>query len=419
MKIYEYQKSREYFERALKVIPSGVYGHLGPSAGCMTPLDAYPFFAQKAQGQYFWDADGNRFLDYMCAYGPNILGHNDPYVDEAFKKQLAVCDCATLPSFKMVELAELLVDTVKSANWAYFMKNGGDTTSYAIMIAREATRRKKIVFINGFYHGVAPWCQKIDNAGVIEDDVRHALYIDFNDFAALERVFAKHGDKLAGFIGTPYMHGNFKTNVTPAEGYWQRVRQLCDKHKVVLIIDDIRCGFRLDLAGTDHFYGFEADLMCFCKAIANGYNISALCGKDFLKQTASSIMYTGSYWMSAAPMAAAIANITRLKELNAPAYLKEMGQKATDIIVKAGKSQGFDIEVSGEPALFYLKLNNNPSQIIHQEWVAECVKRGVFLTNHHNHFTCMAMTDEDIKFTGEVAEEAFKVVRKNHPDFFR
>ncbi|MCL2630065.1 MAG: aminotransferase class III-fold pyridoxal phosphate-dependent enzyme [Firmicutes bacterium] len=417
-KLNDYTKSREYFERALKVIPSGVYGHLGPASGCMTPVEAYPFFASKAQGQYFWDADGNKFLDYMCAYGPSVLGYGDPDVDEAFKKQLADGDCLTLPSFKMVELAELLVDTVKSANWAYFMKNGGDATSYSIMIAREATRRKKIVFVNGFYHGVMPWCQKIDNAGVIEDDIRNALYIEFNDFTALEKVFAEHGDSIAGFIGTPYMHGNFKTNVTPANGYWQRVRELCTKHSSVLIIDDIRCGFRLDLAGSDHFYGFEADLICFCKAIANGYNISALCGKDFLKPVASAIMFTGSYWMSSAPMAAAIANINKLKKLNAPKFLKETGQKVTDIIVKAGALHGFEVEVSGEPALFYLMLKNDYSQIIHQQWVAECVKRGVFLTNHHNHFTCMAMTDSDINFTGEVAEEAFKVTRKNNPKFF-
>jgi glutamate-1-semialdehyde 2,1-aminomutase len=222
---------------------------------------------------------------------------------------------------------------------------------------------------------------------------------------------------MAGFIGTPYMHGNFYSNILPAEGYWKRVRELCDKYGVVLIMDDVRCGFRLDLAGTDHYYGIKADLSCFCKAIANGYNISALTGRESLKNVASSIMFTGSYWMSAAPMAAAIANINKLKALNAPKYLREMGVKVCDTIVKAGKSQGFDIEVSGEPGLFYLLLKNDFSQMVHQEWVAECVKRGVFLTNHHNHFTCMAMTDEDVKFTGEVAEEAFKVVRKNHPEF--
>ncbi|MGI6700879.1 MAG: aminotransferase class III-fold pyridoxal phosphate-dependent enzyme [Christensenellales bacterium] len=416
MKINKYTKSREAFQRALKVIPSGVYGHLGPGEGCMIPSDAFPFFSSKAQGAYIWDLDGNRFIDYMCAYGPNILGYNDPDVDNAAKAQMEIANCTTLPSTKMIELAELMVDTVASADWAFFMKNGGDATTFSVMIARQATKRKKIVFVNGFYHGVAPWCQKIDNAGVIEEDIVNALYVPFNDFAALEKVFEDNKGEIAGFIGTPYMHGNFLTNVLPANGYWQKVRELCTKNGTVLIVDDVRCGFRLDLAGSDHYYGFEADLICFCKAIANGYNISAICGKDSLKSVVGEIMYTGSYWMSAVPFAAAIANINKLKKLNAPKYLREVGVKLTSGLQKAAEENGFMLEVSGEPGLFYLIIRNDNSLMLHQEWIAECVKRGVFLTNHHNHFTNMAMTDEDIKFSVEVADEAFKVVKKNHPE---
>jgi len=416
MKTYSYPKSIEAFQKALKVIPSGVYGHLGPGEGCMIPVEAFPFFASKAQGTYLWDLDGNKFIDYMCAYGPNVLGYNDPDVDKAAMEQMAVSNCTTLPSTKMIELAELMVDTIASADWAFFMKNGGDATGFSIMIARQATKRKKIVFVNGFYHGVAPWCQKIDSAGVIEDDVKNALYIDFNDFAALEKVFEDNKGEIAGFISTPYMHGNFVTNVLPANGYWQKVRELCTKNGTVLIVDDVRCGFRLDLAGSDHYYGFEADLICFCKAIANGYNISAICGKDSLKSVAGEIMYTGSYWMSAVPFAAAIANINKLKKLNAPKYLREVGLKVTSGLQKAAQENGFNLEVSGEPNLFYLIIKNDNSLMLHQEWIAECVKRGVWLTNHHNHFTNMAMTDEDIKFTCEVADEAFKVVKKNHPE---
>lgn len=416
MKTNKYTKSREAFQRALKTIPCGVYGHLGPGLGCMTPVDAYPFFASKAQGTYFWDLDGNRFIDYMCAYGPNILGYNDPDVDKAAIEQLAIGNCTTLPTTKLIELGELMVDTVKSADWAFFMKNGGDATTFSVMIARQATHRKKMIFVKGFYHGVAPWCQKIDYPGVIEEDVNNNLYIPFNDFAALEKVFEDNKGEIAGFIGTPYMHGNFMTNQLPANGYWQKVRELCDKNGSVLIIDDVRCGFRLDLAGSDHYYGFKADLICFCKALANGYNVSALCGIDALKNTVSDIMYTGSYWMSSMPFAAAITNINKLKELNAPKYLREIGVKLTTGLQKAAEENGFNLEVSGEPSLFYLLIKNDDTQILHQDWAAECMKRGVFLTAHHNHFTNMSLTEEDVKFTCEVADEAFKVVKKNHPE---
>ncbi len=415
-KINKYPKSRELFDRATKVIPSGVYGHLGPDEGCFIPVTAFPLFGEKAQGTYFWDFDGNRFIDYMCAYGPNVLGYCDEDVDAAALSQAKIGNCTTSPPKLMVELAELMVDTVASADWAFFMKNGGDATTLSIMTARAATHRKKIVFVNGYYHGVAPWTQKVDYPGIIEEDVANNLYVDWNDFDALEKLVAENEGEVAAFISTPYMHGNFKDNELPADGYWQKVRKLCTDKGIVLIVDDVRCGWRLDLAGSDHFYDFEADLICFCKAIANGWNVSALCGKESLKSVVSGITYTGSYWMSAVPFAAAIACINKMKALDVPAMFRQKAVMLTDGLRAAAANHGFNLVVSGEPALFYLRIANDDSLLLHQEWVAECVKRGVFITNHHNHFINAALTDEDIKLTHEIADEAFKTVRKNHPE---
>jgi len=416
-KINKYDKSRAMFDRAEKVIPSGVYGHLGPAEGCFIPVASFPLFGEKAQGTYFWDVDGNKFIDYMCAYGPNVLGYCDEDVNAAAFEQSKTGDCTTSPSVKMVELAELLVDTVKSADWAFFAKNGGDTTTLAIMTARAATHRKKIVFINGFYHGVAPWTQKLGYPGVLEEDVANNLYINWNDFAAFEKVVAENEGEIAAYIATPYMHGNFKDNELPADGYWQKVRKLCTEKGIVLIVDDVRCGWRLDIAGSDHFYGFEADLICFCKALANGWNVSALCGKDWLKSAVSGVTYTGSYWMSAVPFAAAIACINKMKKLNVPAMFRKNALMLTDGLRAAAANNGFNLVVSGEPALFYLRIADADNNLmLHQEWVAECVKRGIFITNHHNHFMNAAMTPDDFKQTIDVAEEAFKILRKNHPE---
>ncbi|HRT82098.1 MAG TPA: aminotransferase class III-fold pyridoxal phosphate-dependent enzyme, partial [Oscillospiraceae bacterium] len=413
----KYDKNREYFKRAEKVIPSGVYGHLGPAEGCFIPVSAFPNFAEKAQGAYFWDVDGNRFIDYMCAYGPNVLGYADKDVNNAAFEQAKIADCTTAPSTKMIELAELLVDTVASADWAFFAKNGGDTTTLAIMTARAHTRRKKLIFVNGYYHGVAPWTQKLGYPGVLEEDVANNLYVDWNDIEALEKLMDENEGEIAAFIATPYMHGNFKDNELPAVGYWQKVRKLCDDKGIVLIVDDVRCGFRLDIAGSDHHYGFEADLICFCKALANGWSVSALCGKEELKGTVSGITYTGSYWLSAVPFAAAVACINKMKKLNLPEKLRKDGLMLTDGLRAAAANNGFNLIVSGEPALFYLRVDDKDGNLmLHQEWVAECVKRGIYFTNHHNHFMNAAMTEEDIKFTVEVAEEAFKVLRKNHPE---
>lgn len=307
--VFTYPNSAKEFKRAARVIPSGVYGHLGPAEGCFVPVEAFPLFSSRASGSYFWDIDGHRFIDYMCAYGPNILGYNDPDVEEAAARQRELGDCTTSPSTVMIDFAELLVDTVASADWAFFAKNGNDVTTLSVMAARAYTHRKKIVFFRGYYHGISAWTQKLDNAGIMLEDVENNIYLDWNDSNAIEEAFLKNKGEIAAVIAQPYMHGNFKDNELPADGYWKKIRKLCSDNGTILIVDDVRAGFRLDLAGSDHYFGFEADMICFCKAIANGYNVSALCGKDFLKNTISSMSYTGSYWLSAVPFAAGIACI--------------------------------------------------------------------------------------------------------------
>ncbi len=410
-KINDYTKSREAFERAVKVIPSGIYGHQGPAEGCYVPVEAFPLFSSRAEGSYLWDLDGNRFIDYMCAYGPNILGYHDPDVDAAAAKQRAISDCTTLPNTKMIDFAELLVETVASADWAFFAKNGNDVTTLSIMAARAYTHRKKIVFFKGYYHGVAPWTQKLDYAGVIEEDVMHNIYVEWNNYEQLEQVFDQYRGQIAAVIGQPYMHGNFMDNVMPAEGFWQRVRKKCTDEGTVLIVDDVRAGFRLDLAGSDHYFGFEADMICFCKALANGYNVSALCGKEFLKNTISSMSYTGSYWLSAVPFAAGIACIEKMKKIDCPRLLNELGTKLKNGLTEVAKAYGYDLHVTGAPSLFYLRIADDPSLKLHQRWIAECVKRGVFFTNHHNHFISASLTDDDIKETVQIAAEAFEALK--------
>lgn len=418
MKINKYDNSRKLMGRATKVIPCGVYGHLGPAEGCMIPVEAYPTFASKAEGPYFWDIDGNKYIDFMCAYGPNVLGYNDADVLAAATEQSNIMNCVTLPGEKMIDFAELLTNLTKK-DWAFFGKNGGDMTLFSVMIARFFTGKKKVIFVNGYYHGVAPWSQKPDFAGTIYDECKHSLYVDFNDVEGLKRIIEQNKDDIACFISTPYMHGNFTDNIVPAEGYWKAVRELCTENKIVLIFDDIRTGFRLDLSGSDHFYGIEADLICFCKALANGYNVSALCGKDFLKGAAGSIMYTGSYWMSAIPFAAGIATLNKLVKADACKHFKKIGTLFGDGLKKMAKEKGVNLIVSGEPALFYLRIADDNSLDLDQQWTAECVKRGLWLTNHHNHFINLAMTEETIKEALAIAAEAMDVMIKNNPSIYK
>ncbi|MBU0936426.1 MAG: aminotransferase class III-fold pyridoxal phosphate-dependent enzyme [Spirochaetes bacterium] len=413
--VYKTDKSLELFKRALKVLPAGIPGHLGPVESQFIPTRAFPFYADRVKDSYFWDIDGNRYIDYMCAYGPNVLGYNNPVVEAAAAAQREKGDCMALPGRVQVELAELLVDTIEIADWAYFMKNGNDATSFAVMMARAATGRNKIIRIEGGYHGVAAWTQAAGRPGVTDADVGHNIILPWNDVAAFERAIAEHGSDIAGFIATPYDHRIFADNQLPAEGYWQKIRQLCTANGIVLIVDDVRCGFRLDLAGSARYFGFKPDLACYCKAIANGYNISTVVGIEALRTAAAHVFYTGSYWSAAVPMAAAVATIKELQRLDGANLMLAKGKALTDGLVSAAARHGLDLKISGAESMWYMRITNDDSLMLQQEFCAECTKRGVFFVSHHNHFINTSLTDDDIRQTLEIADEAFSIVAGRNP----
>ena len=154
----------------------------------------------------------------------------------------------------------------------------------------------------------------------------------------------------------------------------------------------------------------------FCKALANGYTISALVGTSALKNEAAKIFYTGSYWYQAAPMAAALACLKELHRIEGPKIMLKQGKQLLDGLEKSAKSHGFNLKTTGHPAMPYLRITDDESQMLHQEWCGECTKRGAFFASHHNWFLSTAHTDEDINQTLEIADEAFDVVKKGYED---
>ncbi len=411
MNTYRFDKSRALFEKASRLIPCGIYGHFSPAP--LVPPEHYPFYAEKAAGARFVDVDGNEFIDYMCAYGPMVLGYQNEAVDRAALAEYQKGNCISAAPPVMVDLAEKLVDTVSGADWAFFAKNGNDVTTYALMTARKATGRKKIVLIKGGYHGVAPWAQTYGHHGIIEEDGEHFIRIPWNDTAALEAAINQYPDDIAGFMATPYHHPTFADNEMPAEGYWQTVERLCRKNGIVLIVDDIRCGFRLDIRGSHAYFGFTPDLVCFCKAIANGYPISALVGSQSLKNEAAKVFYTGSYWFQSAPMAAALATITEMERIDAVARMRDFGEKLRDGLIETARRHGCELKMSGHPAMPYLRLIDDPTLMLHQNWCGECTRRGAFFTSHHNWFVSAAHNQEDLNRTLEIADEAFPAIKTN------
>src|SRR5690348_12954249 len=186
---------QELRTRARAVIPGGMYGH--QNAG---PLPAdFPQFMRGGRGARVWDADGNEYVDLMCSYGPVVLGHRHPAVEEAAAAQAAQADCQNGPGPVMVELAELLVATVDHADWAMLAKNGTDATTACCTIARAQTGRGTILAATGAYHGASPWCTPRP-AGVTPADRANLAYYTFNDLASVRAAAAAAGDDLAGIL---------------------------------------------------------------------------------------------------------------------------------------------------------------------------------------------------------------------------
>ena len=403
---YEVKKSEALLKKAKEVIPGGIFGHYKYAIRATGPK-----FFSHAEGAYFWDVDDNKYIDLMCAYGPSILGYKNPEVEEAANSQDFEGNTVSLASPVMVDLASNLVEMVDAADWALFGKNGGDSTSLAVMVAREATGKEKIVKIQDGYHGVAPWMQGKDHPGIIASDDAQVITIKWNDLQSFEKVLTEQSDEIACFISSPYDHPVSRDNTLPEEGYWQGVSKLCKKHNVILIIDDVRAGFRINLSGSNVAYGFTPDLICFGKAIANGHPLSALVGANKMKDAAEKVYFTGTQFFSASPMAAAVATLNELKKLDAAKKMTEFGQRLNESLVTVAEESGYELIASGVPAMPYYRLNNVDVKT-HFRWIDECVRRGVYMLGYHNHFVSTCHTEDDIEAISNIAKQAFEALKE-------
>ncbi len=406
---FTYPRSEALFARASRVIPNGIPGHFNPVV--QKPHGTYPYYCARAEGARFQDLDGNEYVDLMCAYGPMILGYANPVVDAAYRQQMASTDTCSLASPVMVELAEFMVDLLPLADWVTFAKNGADATNMAVLIARAATGRNRIIAIEGGYHGASPWMQGRERSGITDSDHVNVIRIAWNDVPALEQALDDNSGQVAAFISSPYHHPVNADSSMPAPGYWQSVHRLLGRHGVVSICDDVRTGFRVDMAGSNVLFGYEPDLSCYCKALANGYPISAVAGRDSLRPAAAEIFQTGSFWFSAGPMAAALACLRELKRQDAPVRIQEIGARLLDGLVDIAGSHGHELKVTGMTSMPYLRILHEAGPAFHQAVCGECTRRGLFMTSHHNLFVSAAHTEADLQRAWDIFDEALKKVR--------
>ena len=405
---YTFEKSLELFARAARVIPQGIYGHFTPVF--MVP-GSYPYFVARAKGSHFWDVDGNEFIDYMCAYGPMLLGYANDKVDDAYRRQAGLGSCCSIATNLSVELAERVTRTIDGADWVLFAKNGADATSMAVTLARGYAKRTKIVLAEEGYHGTQPWSGS-NSVGITPADRADIVMVPWGDLDAFRKAIARHKDQIAGAMFTPYHHPTFADQRLPEPSFWPEMRRICDENGIVLIIDDVRAGWRLDLKGSAHYFGIRPDLACFSKGVANGYALSMLVGGDKLRITASKAFMTGSFWLNGPEMAAALVCLDEMEAINVTKVVKELGETLMKGLHDRADAHGLKLSITGPPAIPFMKFANETNFLRSQLFCGECARRGVFFHPHHNWFLSAAHTQQDIEQTLEVADIAFGIVKE-------
>lgn len=401
------EKDASLRARAARVVPGGMWGHQN-AAGLP---DGYPQFFDSAEGCRIRDVNGREYVDFMCSWGPIILGHRHPAVEQAARAQAARADCQNGPGEAMVELAELLVATIAHADWVQFEKNGTDATTTCVTLARAATGRRKLLVAKGSYHGAVPWCSP-SPAGVTTEDRAHIIHYEYNDPLSLEAAAEQAGDDLAGVLVAALRHDFGRAQELPDPEFARRLRALCDTTGAAMILDDVRAGFRLHPGGSWEGLGIRPDLSAWSKAIANGYALAAVAGTDRFRDAATRVYSTGSFWTAAVPMAAGVATVRTLLDEDAIATMTASGQMLRDGLSRLAQHHGIAVHHSGPVQMPLMQFDGDAEFALGNAFCSAALRAGAYFHPRHNMFLSAAHRKKDIELALQAADAGFGAVAK-------
>jgi glutamate-1-semialdehyde 2,1-aminomutase len=320
------------FDRAQRSIPGGV----NSPVRAFRSVGGTPRFVARAQGPYFWDAEGVRYIDYIGSWGPMILGHVHPEVLEAVQRVLADGFSFGAPTEAEIEIAEEIRKLMPSIDRVRLVSSGTEATMSALRLARGFTKRDRIVKFEGCYHGHADSLLvkagsglltfgNPTSAGVPSDIAKHTSVLEYNNTEALEAAFAAFGDEIAAVIVEP-VAGNMNL-VRGNPTFLQTLRRLCTDHGAVLIFDEVMCGFRVALGGAQALYGIDPDLTCLGKVIGGGMPAAAFGGRrDIMAHLAPEGTVYQAGTLSGNPIAVA-AGLKTLQLIQAPGFYERLGKQ--------------------------------------------------------------------------------------------
>ncbi len=434
-------KSAALFQEALRYIPGGV----NSPVRAFRAVGGQPFFAQRAQGSRIWDVDGNEYIDYVCTWGPAILGHAHPRIIAAIKATAENGTSFGVPNPLEVRMAKLIRAAMPSIEKVRMCNSGTEACMSAIRLARAFTKRTKIIKFDGCYHGHADSLLVRagsgaltfgypDSAGVPDDFAKHTIVLPFNDTAAVEHAFAANKGQIAAVILEP-VPGNAGVYL-PKPGYLEFLRQITQTHGALLIFDEVMTGFRLGPGGAQAQFGITPDLTCLGKIIGGGLPVGAFGGRaDIMDMLAPLGPVYQAGTLSGNPLAMA-AGIAALEELEVASdasgarpdssgdrpyqRLEQLGAQLEAGIKQAAKAAGVPITFNRCGSMFCIYFTDKPVWNLADAMASDrnrfskffryMLETGVYIapSQFEANFISTAHTAADIERTVQAATKAIK-----------
>lgn len=403
--------SERLYKEAQELIPGGMMGIRRPYN--FVPGE-YPIFFDSAKGGKVTDVDGNEYLDMLCAYGPIIIGHREREIDAAVIKQIKEKGfCMSIVQEIQNTLAKKVISLVPSAEKVVFTKTGSDSTTLATRIARAFTGKAKIIRCG--YHGWADWCVE-GKGGVLPKTYEDTLEFEYNDLQQLEDLLKAHPGQVAGIIVTPVGHPNAHEVQMPKPGFLEGAKKLAEAHGTVLIFDEIRTGFRVNLGGAQKLFGVTPHMSVFGKAMANGYEISMVVGrKDIMDVLITKAFVSSTYFNNTLPMVASLKTIEMLERDNMLDVIAKRGHAFCKKVRKYVKASGMPVTFTGEPWMPYITFDKEETGRYKKQRAAfytQLIRRKVFLQPYHHGYVAYRHSTKDLSNAADMIAESLEEAKK-------
>ena len=392
-----YHKSTEFLLRAERSIPLG--SQTFSKSKVQYPVGNAPLFIDRGKGTFVWDIDGNKYIDLVNGLASVTIGYCNKSIDSDVKKQMKKGTIFTLPGILEAEVAELIIQTVPSAEMVRFAKNGSDATTAAIRLARAYTNRDDIAICG--YHSWQDWYIGTTsmNRGVPESVKSLSHTFKYNDLASLESIFNSYPNKIAAIIMEP-MNSEY-----PKDNFLQKVKDLAGKNGAMLIFDETITGYRFSSGGAQHEFGVIPDLTTLGKGIANGYPLSALAGKKEIMKDLEKVFFSGTFGGELLSLAAAKSVIQMHIKSDVASKISSIGMRVSQEVEKIilNHNLGAFLNLTGHPTWKFLNwfgTRTLSAPQIKTYFMQEMFKKGILVLSTHNN---------SLSLTGSIADRVISV----------